>query len=265
MGKILWRKSFCWASPCWQSFLPITTTGQVRAVKKPNRGDALCPFVLQLQSEQTQNLSVIPAAPGLPKSTFRPSDDRWAHLASGQETRGWGGVGGLWHGAELPTILDPHPPPLSWEGMQCGGEPVLSLAVNGSSLPWPSLQRWWCSWGSVQTPPGSSAPPLLTADESVRPFWPVPVDTRMSLPAPPLWQTYTVTWGGGETEAAVSNYGRREGSSTVLSARVEISVPIPSSSTRDNRRSSGEQIRDLWRQFGLGCRLLLHSHFCRVG
>lgn len=93
----------------------------------------------------------------------------------------------------------PLPPPSdSWErDAVWGREPVLSLAVNGSSLPWLSLQSWWCSWGSVRTPPGSSAPPLPTADESVRPFWPVPVDTRMSLPAPPLWRTYTVTWGRG--------------------------------------------------------------------
>lgn len=49
-----------------------------------------------------------------------------------------------------------------------------------------------------------------------------------------------------------------------FSTSVEKSVLVPPSSTRDNGCSSGEQIWDLWRQFGFGCRLLLHSDFCCI-
>lgn len=196
-------KSFCSASPCWQSFLPITTTGQVTAVKKLNRGDALtiCPSAtVWTDSEPVGYSSCSWFAQVYIQAFWREV----ARLPSRQESRG--------SVTRCRVTHDSRPPQLGSNAVR--GEPVLNLAVNGSSLLWLSLQSWWSSWGNVQTPPRSSALPLLMADESVLPFWPVPVDTRMSLPAPPLWQTYMVTWR--ETETVISNYSRREGSSIVL-------------------------------------------------
>lgn len=59
------------------------------------------------------------------------------------------------------------------------------------SLLWLCPPSWWSSWGSVRTPPGSSARLPPGAAASAPPTWPVPGGTRTSLPAPPSSQMCT--------------------------------------------------------------------------
>lgn len=68
------------------------------------------------------------------------------------------------------------------------------------TLLWLSPRSWLSSWGSVQTPPGSTSLLLPEAGESVPPFWPVLVDTRTSLQAPPSLQMCMATYGVGGWE-----------------------------------------------------------------
>lgn len=189
------KKQFnsCSAPPCSQSFLSITASP--RSLRTQGKVDQRqrTPFHLSFNSEFEQC-----------NCLFLVCYSSWPQCAQGREmcTQAIGlpfveGTTCLPAGEKTPGLF-PH-----LSGPTAGAGENQSVPPSSwwtHTLLWLSPRSWLSSWGSVQTPPGSTSLLLPEAGESVPPFWPVLADTRTSLQALPSLQTCMATCRGGGWE-----------------------------------------------------------------